>query len=444
MSYDYSNADIGKAMISYLSSKKEGTEGDESTLGALTNLTMETIVYNMLSSANDEYSFNYSQDELKSMAGEILSGNTGEANSEINTNGTGMFSGLSTIKSFDNNEAASKAYEDIYGGETLSAEDQVKYLNQIGINPSADGYTQTSTVDENGNETYFFYKTNADGSTEYLKVLEGTDGDAQLIQTTIPEGASSGTTNVYNHSYLKGKTGEITTNRADIKEQEAQAAQETSTAPAESEVSASAETFEPAAAETAAQTNSVSNISISSGNNNVSTVKSYISQMSQAASAEERESIFNEFIKYMKLSDLTAEDSDTLYNAMITQVMTSQNNEIAQNGPYYYQEKTITKEQVEAGKEYDEVDTNNRMGISIGTIIEFGERHNITQYDYESSNFSNSYNGERTEHGTNFNLSQTYGEGYVGNRLEDNSSELSTYYSLMGEYNSWWDETYNK
>ena len=151
--------------------------------------------------------------------------------------------------------------------------------------------------------------------------------------------------------------------------------------------------------------------------------------MSQAASAEERESIFNEFIKYMKLSDLTAEDSDTLYNAMITQVMTSQNNEIAQNGPYYYQ--TTSKNYIYTG--------TGSMGYTSELVL--GERVNISQYDYESSTITQ--NGD-SKNRYNSTLNSTYGQGYVGNRLEDNSSELSTYYSLMGEYNSWWDETYNK
>ncbi len=207
---NYSNADGAYALYLILADKMS-TDGDTPSIKAVTKLLQEE---------NDTYSFGLSDDELDTLSEDYMSelSNTEEV---TNTNGTGMFSGMSTIRNFDNNDVASKAYEDIYGGETLDAEEQIKYLNEIGINPSADGYTQSSTVDEEGNEPYFFYKTNTDGSTEYLKVLKGSDGEAQLVQTVIPEGSNTGTTNVYDHTYLKGMTGEISINKAEIQAAEA-------------------------------------------------------------------------------------------------------------------------------------------------------------------------------------------------------------------------------
>ncbi len=293
-----SNSDVMIMLSAYL---REMIKSDDDGVMTASEITK------LLQQQNDTYSFGLSSDEITTMSEDFLEelNSTDADNTITNTNGTGMFSGMSTIRNFDNNDVASKAYEDIYGGETLDAEEQIKYLNEIGINPSADGYTQSSTVDEEGNESYFFYKTNTDGSTEYLKVLKGTDGEPQLVQTILPEGSNTGTTNVYDHTYLKGMTSAITNNKAAIQASEARFA----------ETLSSTENAAKSSLETTSTTGTTD-------------IQACLTNMAEATSSTERAAAWSDFMSVINSENLSDDEKNYYYNEMIAQVEISQLNDL--------------------------------------------------------------------------------------------------------------------
>ncbi len=135
---------------------------------------------------------------------------------EDNLLGSRLFSGLISDNAFINEDVSNQRYENLFGGQILSADEQIQYLQECGIVPSFDGYNQITSTNENGQEETFFEKVNSDNSKEFLKVIAGEDGKIQIVQTVIPQGATEGTTSAFDQEYLKNMPKTISQNRENI------------------------------------------------------------------------------------------------------------------------------------------------------------------------------------------------------------------------------------